>query len=46
MILVNKVVDRIYSLASHQGFKRYFANTSWLFAEKVLRMVVGLFVGV
>lgn len=46
MILVNKVVDRIYSLASHQGFKRYFANTSWLFAEKVLRMIVGLFVGV
>ncbi|NLO17499.1 MAG: flippase [Arcobacter butzleri] len=25
---------------------RYFANTSWLFAEKVLRMIVGLFVGI
>lgn len=25
---------------------RYFTNTAWLFAEKVLRMVVGLFVGV
>ncbi|MEM5807336.1 MAG: oligosaccharide flippase family protein [Candidatus Aenigmatarchaeota archaeon] len=25
---------------------RYFANTSWFFAEKVLRMIVGLFVGV
>jgi len=33
-------------LLSHKGFRRYFANTSWLFAEKVLRMVVGLFVGV
>ncbi len=46
MTFVSRVVDRVYHLASHQGFKRYFANTSWLFAEKVLRMVVGLFVGV
>jgi len=46
MTFVSRVVDRVYHLASHQGFKRYFANTSWLFAEKVLRMVIGLFVGV
>ena len=25
---------------------RYFKNTSWLFAEKILRMTVGLFVGI
>jgi Na+-driven multidrug efflux pump len=25
---------------------RYFANTSWLFGEKILRMIVGLFVGI
>lgn len=25
---------------------RYFKNTSWLFAEKILRLIVGLFVGV
>ncbi len=25
---------------------RYFKNTSWLFGEKILRMVVGLFVGI
>jgi O-antigen/teichoic acid export membrane protein len=25
---------------------RYFKNTSWLFAEKILRMIVGLFVGI
>jgi len=31
---------------SHRGFRRYFANTSWLLGEKVLRMAVGLFVGV
>ena len=25
---------------------RYLKNTSWLFGEKVLRMVMGLFVGI
>lgn len=25
---------------------KYFKNTSWLFAEKILRMVMGLFVGI
>jgi len=29
-----------------QGFKRYFANTSWLLGHRVLSMVVALFVGV
>ncbi|MCF6201761.1 MAG: oligosaccharide flippase family protein, partial [Hydrogenimonas sp.] len=38
--------EKLNSLKSHQGFMRYFKNTSWLFAEKVLRMIVGLFVGV
>lgn len=28
------------------GFKRYFANTSWLMGHRVLGMVVALFVGV
>jgi len=31
---------------SSQGFKRYFANTSWLMGHRVLSMVVALFVGV
>jgi len=29
-----------------ESFNKYFKNTSWLFSEKILRMVVGLFVGV
>ncbi len=33
-------------LQAHAGFRRYFANTSWLFAEQLLRMVAGLLVGV
>jgi len=28
------------------GFRRYIANTSWLIAEKIIRLTVGLFVGV
>lgn len=31
---------------SHQGFRRYFANTSWMFGETMLRMVAGVFVGI
>lgn len=29
-----------------KGFLKYFKNTSWLFIEKILRMIVGLTVGV
>jgi len=40
------MIDKIISLKNHQGFMKYFKNTSWLFFEKILRMLVGLFVGV
>lgn len=33
-------------LLGHQGIKRYGANTAWLMGEKVLRMFMGLFVGI
>ena len=33
-------------LAAHQGFRRYFFNTSWMFSEQVLRIVAGLLVGI
>ena len=39
-------MQRLKVLKNHQGFMRYFKNTSWLFGEKILRMVVGLFVGI
>ena len=29
-----------------QGFRKYFANTSWLLGERILRMVISLFVGI
>ena len=40
------MIVRLAALAQHQGFRRYFANTSWLFAEKILSMVISLLVGV
>lgn len=40
------MITKLKSLRSHQGFMKYFKNTSWLFGEKILRMVVGLFVGI
>lgn len=38
--------SKLSELKQHQGFMKYFKNTSWLFAEKILRMSVGLFVGI
>ena len=40
------MIDRLRTLNKHQGFMKYFKNTSWLFGEKILRMIVGLFVGI
>jgi len=40
------MISKIKSIRNHQGFIKYFKNTSWLFGEKILRMVVGLFVGI
>jgi len=39
-------MQRLKELKSHQGFMKYFKNTSWLLGEKILRMIVGLFVGI
>lgn len=40
------MLEKISQLKNHQGFMRYFKNTSWLFGEKILRIIVGLFVGI
>ena len=37
---------KITSLKDHSGFRKYFANTSWLMGERILRMGVSLFVGI
>jgi len=40
------MIAKIKTLKNNYGFMKYFKNTSWLFAEKILRMLVGLFVGI
>ena len=40
------MLKKIKSLQQNQGFIKYFKNISWLFLERVFRMIVGLFVGV
>ncbi|MDM5263705.1 flippase [Sulfurovum sp. XTW-4] len=43
---IKMLIQKLKSLKNQKGFMKYFKNTSWLFAEKVLRMIVGLFVGI
>lgn len=33
-------------LFRREGFRHYFTNTSWLLAEKILRLTVGLFISI
>jgi O-antigen/teichoic acid export membrane protein len=43
---MKRINHLIESALANQGFRRYFANTSWMFAEQILRMIAGLAVGV
>ena len=36
----------IVKLNSHAGFKRYLGNTSWMFAEKILRIILSIFISI
>lgn len=40
------MINKLKLLKNNRGFMKYFKNTSWLFGEKILRMIVGLFVGI
>lgn len=40
------LLQKLSNLKKSQEANKYLKNTSWLFAEKVLRMIVGLFVGI
>lgn len=46
MVFEQLMITKIKSLHNYQGFIKYFKNTLWLFGEKILRMIVGLFVGI
>lgn len=36
------MIAKLKSLRNHEGFMKYFKNTSWLFAEKILRIAISL----
>jgi O-antigen/teichoic acid export membrane protein len=40
------IIAKLSNLTNNQGALRYLKNTSWLFGEKILRMTLGLFVGI
>jgi O-antigen/teichoic acid export membrane protein len=44
--VLGRIPTAIGQLVAHGGFRRYFFNTSWMFAEQVLRIVAALFVGI
>jgi len=46
IFLIQNSKSKIQHLFNNKGFRRYFANTSWLFVEQILRMLAGFFVGV
>lgn len=44
--MLTRIRHHLDSARTHQGFHRYFANTSWMLAEQILRMVAALLVGI
>ena len=40
------ILEKTLQLKHHSGFRKYFANTSWLLGERILRMGISLFVGI
>ena len=42
--MLSSLYAKLNNIKNHQGFLRYFKNTSWLFAEKIIKIFSGLFV--
>lgn len=40
------MIQKIQYLKNNRGFTKYFKNTLWLFIERILRMIVGLLIGI
>ncbi|MDP8261885.1 MAG: flippase [Candidatus Ancaeobacter aquaticus] len=40
------MIERLSELINHKGLQKVFTNTMWLSAQRVIRSIVGLFVGV
>lgn len=44
--MIKKLRHKISLLQNNKGFLKYFENTSWLFVERIIRMFIGIFVGI
>ena len=44
--MIKRLKHLTHTAKTHQDFRRYFVNTSWMFAEQLLRMLAGLLVGI
>jgi O-antigen/teichoic acid export membrane protein len=44
--VIARIKQLLNTANTHAGFKLYFANTSWMFGEQILRMISGLLVGI
>lgn len=44
--MITPLARLLNAAKNHAGFVRYFKNTSWLFAEQMLRMLSGVLVGI
>lgn len=40
------MIAKMKALKDHQGFIKYFKNTSWMMVEQFCRIIAGLFVGI
>ena len=41
-----KIFPSVHTALNKKGFIRYFKNTSWVLAEKIVRILLGLTVGI
>ena len=46
MKIYNVLKNKYWELKSTDGFKKYFKNTSWLFFERAIKILVTFFVGI
>lgn len=46
MKIYNVLKNKYRELKSADGFKKYFKNTSWLFFERIIKILVAFFVGI
>jgi len=44
--MINRAKNLIEKAWAHKGLRHYGANTTWLFAEKAVRMAIGFVVGI